>query len=59
MNDARTVRCDECRTPVFKIRNGLLIIQSTHHGEKHTTVITFETLREWMRTAEADSERAA
>lgn len=48
MSDIREVRCDECNSLLFKMRNGLLIIKTKHHGKDHTTVITFETLREWM-----------
>ena len=58
MSDTRTVRCDECRTIVFKMRNGLLIVESKHHGQTHTTVVTFETLREWMQTTDVDSRAA-
>lgn len=58
MSDTRLVRCDECKTPVFELRNGLLIIKTKHHGGTHTTVITFETLREWMLNTDRD-QRAA
>ena len=58
MSDTRVVRCDECKTPVFELRNGLLIIKTKHHGQAHTTIITFETLREWMQTTDQDSRAA-
>mgnify|MGYP000964100399 CR=1 FL=1 len=58
MSERRIVRCQECETPVFELRDGLLIIKTRHHNKTHVTVITFEVLREWMLNTDQE-QRAA
>ena len=61
----RKIRCQECERPIAEMRDGLLIIKSRHYNmatnkaDWHVSVFTFEELREWMATTEADIERAA
>lgn len=38
-NDSQLFRCGKCNTPIFAIQNNCLVIESRHHGEKHTTAI--------------------
>lgn len=59
MSDRRVIRCQECETPIAELRDGLLIIKSRHHNTWHVTVITFETLREWMQTTDQENKRNA
>lgn len=65
MAESHKVRCQECSRPIAEVRDGLLIIKSRHYNtatnraDWHVSVFTFEQLREWMATAEADQQRAA
>jgi hypothetical protein len=50
----KLIRCDECGTVIAKVKNLCLIIDSKHHGEKHTSVLELSKL---IRLAtERDSE---
>ena len=40
----QTLLCSQCNTPVAQLIGGYLIIQSKHHGERHTTVFNLTTL---------------
>jgi hypothetical protein len=39
-----TCECSCCRLPLARIQNGVLIIESRHHGERHTNVIALAEL---------------
>ena len=32
--------CHDCKTPVAEIKEGVLIIEARHHGERHVTLIS-------------------
>lgn len=36
--------CDHCGTPVAEVVGDTVVIQSNHHGEKHTTVIPISVI---------------
>jgi hypothetical protein len=36
--------CSSCRLPFARIHNGVLIIQSRHHGQPHVNVISLSDL---------------
>lgn len=36
--------CDKCATTVFEVKGGMLIIERTHHGERHTTLVSIAEL---------------
>jgi len=38
------LRCSECNLPWAKLHNGYLIVESRHHGQKHTNIIAIDTL---------------
>lgn len=38
------LRCSGCNLPWAKLHNGYLTIESRHHGQKHTNVITIDEL---------------
>jgi hypothetical protein len=38
------LRCTECGLPYARVVNGVLVVESRHHGEKHTSVIAIAEL---------------
>ena len=40
------IHCDEkgCTLPAGHLKDGVLLIESHHHGKKHTTIIRVEAL---------------
>lgn len=44
--DKITHKCDVdgCGTTVFEVKHGMLIIERTHHGERHTTIVSIADL---------------
>lgn len=48
----RPIQCQECELPAARLVGRCLVIESRHHGRKHTTIITFEQLRRWMHEVE-------
>ena len=47
------LRCSECGLPWGRVENGVLIVESRHHGETHVNVIPVADL---ARLAEANAE---
>jgi hypothetical protein len=42
----RTLRCACCGTPIAEVRHdGAIVIESRHHGQRHTSVLPLDTLR--------------
>jgi hypothetical protein len=41
--------CSTCRLPFARIENGCLIIESRHHGSRHTNTISLDVLEEKVR----------
>ena len=50
------LRCGQCGLPWAKISNGVLVVESRHHGDRHVNVIALEELlRAWAeREKEAE-----
>jgi hypothetical protein len=42
----RILRCTVCGLPWARIENGVLIVESRHHGERHVNVIPVTVLQE-------------
>ncbi|OQA21110.1 MAG: hypothetical protein BWY63_01371 [Chloroflexi bacterium ADurb.Bin360] len=42
----RILRCTVCGLPWARIENGVLIVESRHHGERHVNVIPVTALQE-------------
>lgn len=49
--------CSCCKLPFARIQNGVLIIESRHHGEKHTNVIALAELLRMISADEAQRQR--
>ena len=47
--ESSLLRCDQCGYPFATLRNGKLVIQSNHHGEKHYNSLTVEELENIAR----------
>lgn len=43
-NEDVILRCAVCNLPWAKIRNGVLIVESRHHGAVHQNVIALDVL---------------
>lgn len=50
--------CSICRLPFARIENGVLIIESRHHGDKHTNVISLKTLLELISASDYETREA-
>lgn len=48
-NGVVVLRCAECGLPFGRIQNGALIIESRHHGERHTNTIAVQRLQQLAR----------
>lgn len=51
MTDPQTLKCACCDLPFAVVQRGVLVIQSRHHGQKHSNVITLEELRRMLEQA--------
>jgi len=38
------LRCSKCNLPFAKIQNSCIIIESSHHGEKHINAVAIDEL---------------
>ena len=38
------LRCGQCGLPWAKISNGVLVVESRHHGDRHVNVISLDEL---------------
>lgn len=52
------VRCAECGTPVAEVQGEALVIRSTHHGDKHVTVLSLAELRRLIEHQEQTRNQA-
>lgn len=43
--------CSTCRLPFAVVENGVLVIESRHHGEKHTNVLSLEAVYELVKAS--------
>ena len=51
----KTLFC-HCGLPWGKIENGCLIIESRHHGEKHTNHISLDMLYRLLQASKTETE---
>jgi hypothetical protein len=49
VKDELVLRCAICRLPFAKLRNGVLIVESRHHGAVHVNVIAVHELARLAR----------
>ncbi len=50
------LRCGQCGLPWAKVCNGVLLVESRHHGDRHVNAIALEELiREWQVAVSAGS----
>lgn len=47
------VLCDQCNTPLFSLKGGMLIVKGRHHGDPHVTVLALDDL---ARVANGDRD---
>ncbi len=52
-----TFQCSCCKLPFARIQNGVLIIESRHHGEKHTNVISLADLIQLIYGVDASDKQ--
>ena len=55
MTETVVLRCGVCGLPWAKVQNGVLIVESHHHSDKHTNVMPLDELK---RMAEEALEKA-
>jgi hypothetical protein len=53
------LRCGQCGLPWAKLSNGVLVVESRHHGERHVNVIALETLFKMWLEAQQEQEPQA
>ena len=55
MNGVRVepIQCSECHLPAAYIMGALVMVESHHHGHKHTTVLSVVQLKALLDKAEA------
>jgi hypothetical protein len=47
------LRCGQCGLPWAKISNGVLVVESRHHGDRHVNVISLDELARMWGAANA------
>lgn len=51
------LRCGQCGLPWAKISNGVLVVESRHHGDRHVNAIALpELTRLWQEAQRAETE---
>lgn len=53
------VPCRECENPAAYVRDGMLVIESKHHGKKHRNVFTLEFLAKLLKEDDSKSDTIA
>jgi hypothetical protein len=56
-NETVTLRCAACGLPWARLQNGVLMVQSKHHGEKHVNGIAVTRLVELCHEGAEDHEQ--
>ena len=51
-----TLRCATCELPYARLQNGVLIIESRHHGQIHVNTIPIAVLLQQNQPAEKPDE---
>lgn len=55
--DVLLLRCGQCGLPWAKVQNGVLVVESRHHGERHVNVIALAELFKLWREAQEQAEQ--
>lgn len=55
--DVVLLRCGQCGLPWAKVQNGVLVVESRHHGERHVNVIALEELFKLWKEAQEQAEQ--
>ena len=58
MADPVVLRCAYCGLPWAKVQNGVLIVESHHHSDKHVNVIPLDDLQRVYEEAQRHPEPA-
>jgi len=48
------LRCGQCGLPWAKICNGVLVVESRHHGDRHVNVIALDEIARLWRESNAN-----
>ena len=49
MSSEHDLLCEKCKLPFARVVAGALVIESRHHGKKHTNVVSISELVEIAR----------
>ena len=52
MAEAVVLRCVYCGLPWAKVQNGVLVVESHHHSDKHVNVIPLDELKRMYEEAQ-------
>lgn len=55
--DVLLLRCGQCGLPWAKVQNGVLVVESRHHGERHVNVIALAELFKLWQEAQEQAEQ--
>ena len=50
----QALRCEQCGLPFARIQNGVLVVESRHHGQVHLNVISLAAIRELLQEVSPD-----
>lgn len=53
MSEPLVLRCACCGLPYARVQGGCLVVESRHHGEKHTNAISLEEVARLFDVPEA------
>lgn len=45
----QTLRCAQCGLPFARIQNGVLVVESRHHGQVHVNVLSLANILELLQ----------
>jgi hypothetical protein len=51
------LRCGQCGLPWAKICNGVLVVESRHHGDRHVNAMALEALMRLWAEAQVEEDR--
>jgi hypothetical protein len=50
----QALRCEQCGLPFGRIQNGVLVVESRHHGQVHMNVISLATIQKLLQEVSPD-----
>ena len=54
-----TLRCATCELPFARVQNGVLIVESRHHGEVHVNAVPLAALMQHDKPLEQEAQSEA